>query len=44
MTDNGSAYTSHRFAAACHDQGVRHLFTKAYTPKTTAKPSASSRR
>ena len=37
MTDNGSAYTSHRFAAACREQGVHHLFTKPYTPKTNGK-------
>lgn len=37
MTDNGSAYTSHRFAAACREQGLRHLFTKPYTPKTNGK-------
>src|SRR5258705_6132940 len=37
MTDNGNAYRSHRFADACRKQGVRHLFTKPYTPKTNGK-------
>lgn len=37
MTDNGNAYRSHRFAALCDQHGVRHLFTKPYTPKTNGK-------
>ena len=37
MTDNGSGYRSHRFAAACHTLGLRHLFTRPYTPRTNGK-------
>lgn len=37
MTDNGSAYRSRAFAAACAELGVRHLFTKPYTPRTNGK-------
>lgn len=37
MTDNGSAYQSHAFAAACRRLGVRHLRTRPYTPQTNGK-------
>jgi transposase InsO family protein len=37
MTDNGSAYRSHRFASALRQLHIRHLFTKPYTPKTNGK-------
>jgi transposase InsO family protein len=37
MTDNGSAYRSKAFAQACKWLGLRHLFTKPYTPKTNGK-------
>jgi transposase InsO family protein len=37
MTDNGSAYRSHGFRAACASAGVRHLRTKPYTPRTNGK-------
>ena len=37
MTDNGSAYRSGLFAACCRRLGVRHLFTKPYTPRTNGK-------
>lgn len=37
MTDNGSAYRSKAFANACKRLGLRHLFTKPYTPKTNGK-------
>ncbi len=37
MTDNGSAYVSHLFAALCADRGLRHLRTKPYTPRTNGK-------
>ena len=37
MTDNGSAYRSHDFRAACTSAGVRHLRTKPYTPRTNGK-------
>ncbi|WP_028770787.1 IS481 family transposase [Silanimonas lenta] len=37
MTDNGSAYQSKAFAAACRRLGVRHLRTRPYTPQTNGK-------
>jgi transposase InsO family protein len=37
MTDNGSGYRSRRFAATCHALGLRHLFTRPYTPRTNGK-------
>jgi transposase InsO family protein len=37
MTDNGSCYRSHHFARACRRLGVRHLFTRPYTPRTDGK-------
>ena len=37
MTDNGSAYISHAFAAAVHSLGARHLRTRPYTPRTNGK-------
>lgn len=37
MTDNGSGYRSKLFARLLSDLGVRHLFTRPYTPKTNGK-------
>lgn len=37
MTDNGSGYRSRRFAATCRALGLRHLFTRPYTPRTNGK-------
>jgi transposase InsO family protein len=37
MTDNGSAYRSHRFARALRLLAIRHIFTRPYTPKTNGK-------
>ena len=37
MTDNGSAYLSRAFAAVCARVGLRHLRTRAYTPRTNGK-------
>jgi transposase InsO family protein len=37
MTDNGSAYRSRDFRAACARAGVRHLRTRPYTPRTNGK-------
>lgn len=37
MTDNGSCYRSHRFAAACRRLGLRHLRTRPYRPCTNGK-------
>jgi len=39
LTDNGTCYRSHLFATACAEQAIRHLRTKPYTPKPTARPS-----
>lgn len=37
MTDNGPAFRSKAFAAACLELGIRHVFTRVYTPKTNGK-------
>lgn len=37
MTDNGSAYLSHSFAAIVEALGARHLRTRPYTPRTNGK-------
>jgi transposase InsO family protein len=37
MSDNGSAYRSKLFAAACRSIGVRHIRTRPYTPRTNGK-------
>ena len=37
MTDNGSAYRSRTFATALATQGLRHLRTRPYTPRTNGK-------
>ncbi len=37
MTDNGSAYRSHLFAAVLAAHQVRHLRTRPYTPRTNGK-------
>ena len=37
MTDNGSAFVSHPFAAFCRSVDVRHLRTRPYTPRTNGK-------
>lgn len=37
MTDNGACYRSRRFAATCAQLGLRHLFTRPYTPRTNGK-------
>jgi len=37
MTDNGACYRSRRFARSCRGLGVRHLFTRRYTPRTNGK-------
>ena len=37
MTDNGSCYRSTAFNKTCDALGVRHIFTKPYTPKTNGK-------
>jgi transposase InsO family protein len=37
MTDNGSCYRSRRFRTTCQRLGLRHLFTRPYTPRTNGK-------
>jgi len=37
LTDNGSAYVSHVFAALCRDTHIRHLRTRPYRPCTNGK-------
>jgi len=37
MSDNGPAYKSHAFAAACRSLNVRHIRTRPYTPRTNGK-------
>jgi len=37
LTDNGPAYRSRAFAAACRLLGLRHRFTRPYTPRTNGK-------
>jgi transposase InsO family protein len=37
MTDNGSCYKSAAFRKACARLGLKHLFTRPYTPKTNGK-------
>ena len=37
MTDNGSCYRSKAFNKVCDALGLRHIFTKPYTPKTNGK-------
>jgi transposase InsO family protein len=37
MTDNGSAYVSHVFAALCQQNALKHLRTRPYRPCTNGK-------
>lgn len=37
LTDNGACYRSRAFASACRELGVRHRFTRPYTPRTNGK-------
>jgi transposase InsO family protein len=37
MSDNGSGYRSHAFAAACAQRRIRHLRTRPYRPRTNGK-------
>jgi transposase InsO family protein len=37
MTDNGSGYVSHEFAAICRALKVRHIRIRPYTPQTNGK-------
>ena len=37
MTDNGSCYRSRSFRNACRRLGLKHIFTRPYTPRTNGK-------
>jgi transposase InsO family protein len=37
LTDNGSCYRSYAFGQACRRLGIRHCFTRPYTPRTNGK-------
>jgi transposase InsO family protein len=37
ISDNGSGYRSHAFAAACTQRQIRHLRTRPYRPRTNGK-------
>jgi transposase InsO family protein len=37
LTDNGSCYRSYQFRAACRSLGLKHIFTRPYTPRTHGK-------
>jgi transposase InsO family protein len=37
LTDNGSAFRSKGFAAACQRLAIKHSFTRAYRPQTNGK-------
>jgi transposase InsO family protein len=37
LTDRGASYRSHAFKAACHQHGLKHLFTRPYRPQTNGK-------
>ncbi len=37
LTDNGPAYRSRAFAQACRALGLKHRFTRPYTPRTNGK-------
>jgi len=37
MTDNGGCYRSKAFIKECKRLGVKHIYTKPYTPKTNGK-------
>jgi len=37
LTDNGSCYRSRAFRQACRRLGIRHRFTRPYTPRTNGK-------
>jgi transposase InsO family protein len=37
MTDNGSCYKAGPFRRACKRLGLRHIYTKPYTPRTNGK-------
>ena len=42
LTDNGAAFRSGEFAAACTALGIRHKFTRAYRPQTLGRHIAAT--
>jgi transposase InsO family protein len=40
LTDNGTGYRSHAFAALLRHHGIRHIRTRPYTPRTNGKAEA----
>jgi transposase InsO family protein len=40
LSDNGSCYRSHLFAAACAERGLVHWYTQPYRPQTNGKAEA----
>ena len=43
LTDNGPAYRSKLCNKSCQALGIKHTYTRPYTRRPTARPSASSR-
>ena len=37
LTDNGPCYRSSHFALACAEPGIKHRYTRPYTPRTNGK-------
>ena len=37
LTDNGSGYRSNAVNSICYEAGIRHLWTRPYTPRTNGK-------
>jgi transposase InsO family protein len=37
LTDNGPGYRSRAFAVTCRHLGIKHRFTRPYTPRTNGK-------
>ncbi len=37
MTDNGSCYRARSFRSACKRLGLKHIYTRPYTPRTNGK-------
>lgn len=37
LTDNGAGYRSNAVNAVCYQAGIRHLWTRPYTPRTNGK-------
>lgn len=37
LTDNGACYRSREFQRLCHKLGLKHRFTRPYTPRTNGK-------